>query len=485
MTIPDRDAENSTQVAYYGDDFTGSTDVLEMLSLGGIRTVLFTRSPTAKMLQRYAGAQAIGLAGTSRAMSPEEMDRSLPPVFETLKQLRPKFIHYKTCSTFDSAPQIGNIGRAIEIGKRICQSPIVPLVVGAPALGRYCVFGNLFARFGGESAPYRLDRHPSMSRHPTTPMAEADLRRHLAAQTERRIELIDWLTLDRGLSAVLQCLKSIQSSGDSVVLFDTLTDAHLATIGAALCELQSWQQQPLFVAGSSGIEHALVKHCNNQQRLSPDRVGIQAAVKRIDCGSKSDPVDQTLVVSGSCSPVTHRQIAWALANGFAEVSLDAQSLVDADPRGCDLSQNINQLHKILAAGQSAIVHTAGPALEKLAAPKAESASLPAHVGNLTAATLGVILGRILREGLKARPLKRIAIVGGDTSGHVAMQLGIEALEMAGPLETGAPLCLARSSTNPQIDGVEVTFKGGQVGRDDFFGKLLSGRTDPHEITRGK
>jgi hypothetical protein len=45
----------------------------------------------------------------------------------------------------------------------------IPVVVGAPALGRYCVFGNLFVRNAGEEEPIRIDRHPSMSRHPTTP----------------------------------------------------------------------------------------------------------------------------------------------------------------------------------------------------------------------------------------------------------------------------------------------------------------------------
>ena len=35
--------------AYYGDDFTGSTDVLEALSLGGVRSVLFTGMPSEKL----------------------------------------------------------------------------------------------------------------------------------------------------------------------------------------------------------------------------------------------------------------------------------------------------------------------------------------------------------------------------------------------------------------------------------------------------
>ena len=56
-------------------------------------------------------------------------------------------------------------------------APFVPLVVGAPTLGRYCVFGNLFATSGVDPQPYRLDRHPSMSRHPVTPADESTVKK--------------------------------------------------------------------------------------------------------------------------------------------------------------------------------------------------------------------------------------------------------------------------------------------------------------------
>src|SRR5438067_6622396 len=103
-------------------------------------------------------------------------------------------------------------------------SRFVPLVVGAPSLGRYCVFGNLFARCGGESEPFRLDRHPSMSRHPTTPMDEADLRRHLGKQTSRRMGLIDVVRLEAEP-------QSVDASEGEVVLIDLLFERQLATVG--------------------------------------------------------------------------------------------------------------------------------------------------------------------------------------------------------------------------------------------------------------
>ena len=33
-------------ISFYGDDFTGSTDVMESLALNGVRTALFLKPPT-------------------------------------------------------------------------------------------------------------------------------------------------------------------------------------------------------------------------------------------------------------------------------------------------------------------------------------------------------------------------------------------------------------------------------------------------------
>src|SRR5262249_36753903 len=136
-------------LAFYGDDFTGSTDALESLARSGIRSVLFLGPPDPEALRgRFAGARAIGVAGTGRSMTPAEMDETLPTIFERVARLRPCVFQSKVCSTFDSSREVGSIGRALDIGQRVFASRFVPLVVGAPTLGRYCLFGNLFAAAG-------------------------------------------------------------------------------------------------------------------------------------------------------------------------------------------------------------------------------------------------------------------------------------------------------------------------------------------------
>ena len=168
-----------------------------------------------------------------------------------MQQLQAPLCHYKTCSTFDSSPRVGSIGRALEIGQEIFGSSHVPLVVGAPALRRYCLFGNLFATVEGET--HRLDRHPTMSRHPVTPMAESDLRVHLAAQTSKRIGLLDILALRSKLPR--EALQRLLEQGSEVILFDVFDDASLRQVGSLLWNSRSQPQS--FLVGSSGVEYAL------------------------------------------------------------------------------------------------------------------------------------------------------------------------------------------------------------------------------------
>src|ERR1051326_829087 len=182
-------------LCFYGDDFTGSTDALESITRAGARTILFTEPPNSRMLKRYSDVQAVGVAGMTRSMSRKAIEKTIKPALEQLRKLGAPHVHYKVCSTFDSSPTVGSIGLVIDLAWKIFCPRFVPLLRGAPALGRYCAFGNLFARFGHDSESFRLDRHPSMTKHPITPADESDLRLHLSRQTKKRIGLFDLLQM--------------------------------------------------------------------------------------------------------------------------------------------------------------------------------------------------------------------------------------------------------------------------------------------------
>ena len=166
----------------------------------------------------------------------------------------------------------------LEIGQSTFASPHVLMVVGAPILGRYYVFGNLFARSGGESEPFRRDRHPTMRQHPTTPMAESDLRLHLSQQTDKSIALFDVLKLDLPIDQAVDALEQLFAESE-VVIFDTLYNQHLTVIGQLMCGA-SIHHRTLFCVGSSAVEYALTSHWKTIGIL-PDEPYFQADWKKV------------------------------------------------------------------------------------------------------------------------------------------------------------------------------------------------------------
>jgi 3-oxoisoapionate kinase len=106
-------------VAFYGDDFTGSSAVMEVMTFAGLPAVMFVDTPTPEQFERFRSYRAIGIAGVARAQPPTWMDAHLPSAFRALAALNAPVTHYKICSTLDSSPTVGSIGRAIDIGAPI------------------------------------------------------------------------------------------------------------------------------------------------------------------------------------------------------------------------------------------------------------------------------------------------------------------------------------------------------------------------------
>jgi 3-oxoisoapionate kinase len=442
-------------LSYYSDDFTGSTDAMEAMAAAGVPTVLFLTTPTPDMLAKFPDARCIGIAGSSRGRSPEWMEAELPKVFSILAGMGAPILHYKVCSTFDSSPSVGSIGRAIDLGTKAMPGRWSPTIIGSPRLARYQVFGNLFAAVGGVA--YRLDRHPTMSRHPVTPMGESDLRRHLAAQTSRRIELIDVLQLRQ--EAATERLDTLIGKDVPVILIDVMDEETLAAAGRL-----AWERRGagLFSASSSGLGYALTAYWR-QIGLVPEEVSLPQAAA----------VPAIAVVSGSCSPVTASQIAWARARGFQTERMHLPSALHVRTREGEIERLADAATAALGQGISPVIFTAeGPDDETVS--RFDQSAQDAGLSRPDAArAVGVALAGVMKKMLdRARP-GRIVIAGGDSSGEIVNALNIQALTVAAGLTPGAPLCRTWSDDESR-DGLEIVLKGGQIGDETFFGQARAG-----------
>lgn len=440
---------SNNTIAFYGDDFTGSTDALESLSLAGANTRLFIDTPTEAALASLPKLDAFGIAGKTRSLTPAAMEASLRPALMQLKSMGLRHIHYKVCSTFDSSPQVGSIGKVMDIAQDVFGPIGIPLLVAAPALGRYGLFGHLFAQMGigSNGTIYRLDRHPSMKAHPVTPATESDLRLHLSKQTNQVIGLINILDLEFADTALEQRYQEELSQGASVILFDALYQKQLTKIGCLFEKLAN-AKGTLFSVGSSAIESALGATMAEAGKWVPKTQW-----------PKPIAVDDLLVLSGSCSPVTDEQIKWAADNGFEVLTFNAEEAVEYGMQAKSIQIVLEKAAQALTAKQSVVIHSNGSASQ-------DTINIPSDI-------IGCLLGQIGLHLQEKQGLKRVVLAGGDSSSHAARTMGIEAVEMLAPLVAGAPLCTAFSS-NPCMDGIEINFKGGQVGAANYFGLLRNG-----------
>jgi len=410
-------------VCFYGDDLTGSTDAMANFARRGlsVRLVLPSVLRERHLSSILRGTHILGVAGTARSLPTERLDEEVGPVFKVFRELGAPIVQYKICSTFDSSPQVGSIGRACELAFDIWRPRAIPVVPAQPSLGRWTVFGTHFA-LAPDGRVYRLDRHPVMSVHPVTPATEADLVLALRSQTALPVTSLHW--------PELASYPELAAQERGLVVLDARHNADLRRIGNVV---RAAGDSPLVVVGSGGMSYALASTLLARGKGLHPRAHL---AKRV------------LALSGTCAQSTARQIENAAAHGW--VALDARESPGSLPK---------EACRVLQSGRSVVAYSA-----------LGNADQACDTAMIEAAFVETVVAAA-RESC----LERLVIAGGDTAGRALSALGIVALEYVAEVDRGAVLCKA-TATRAELDGLEVVAKGGQVGSLDFFQRATGSRT---------
>ncbi|WP_249691132.1 four-carbon acid sugar kinase family protein [Stappia sp. WLB 29] len=416
---------------FIGDDFTGASDTLATLAEAGIGARLCLERQGLDRLPetpRGRGAfPAVGIATDFRACAPSKVEPRLRALMPLVRGCLPRFVHYKICSTFDSAPHVGNVGAAVAVLEEELSPALTVIVGGQPGLHRFCLFGTLFAR-APDGQVHRIDRHPVMSRHPVTPMGEADLRRHLAAQGLGDISLLSRPDLPDAATT----LAAMIAGGGRRVLVDAVDGTDIEMLGLALSLLETGGR-PLLLVGASGVAEAVAG--------KPAETGSEASALAPVPGPR-------LALAGSRSAATAAQVAAAsrytrLALGAGDIAGEGQGLFAA------------RCAQMLAAGTHVLAHL-DPDADYGLAPDALSESL------------AELAARILA----LHPVSALAVAGGDTSGAVVRRLGFDSLSFVARAGSGVAVCRGHAPGTP-LDGMRLMLKGGQVGPPDLFDRFAA------------
>ncbi|APW43121.1 four-carbon acid sugar kinase family protein [Rhodoferax saidenbachensis] len=428
---------------WYGDDFTGATDTLAVLAQAGLRSMLFMGVPSSEALAAAGSLDAVGIAGAARAMPPDAMRTEMSAIGRFFQQVAPPVLHYKVCSTFDSAPHVGNIACGLQTLHPFVDHRWVPIVGGQPSLGRYCAFSNLFAAAGTGGAVHRIDRHPTMRQHPVTPMGEADLRLHIALQGLEGITALHYPQYDTSADTLDATVRTLLDSDAPLIptLLDLTAQAQLATVGRLLW--QQAQQARLLAVGSSAVAQALVAYWAKPIPAVPSTLA-----------PAHSPV---FAWAGSLSPLTAAQVQ--AATDYQRIPVDAQRLA-GDPAYVQTVQDA--ICAGLQNGQHVLAYT-GPTDGK--------AANIASAANVAQASADLVARVVQAQTDHGTPLRRIGIAGGDTSSHAVQALQLWGLSYQATLCPGVTLSRAHSP-HPARHGLELMLKGGQMGGTDLFARLL-------------
>ncbi len=409
------------------DDFTGATDLANMLVRSGMRTVQTIGVPAAGSAP---SADAIVVALKSRTIpAADAVAQSLAALAWLRDQGCEQFV-FKYCSTFDST-DTGNIGPVADALLDALEGD-QGFAIACPAFpenGRTVYRGHLFV---GDM----LLNESGMEHHPLTPMKDPNLVRVLQRQTHAKVGLIRYDTIARGADAVRDAIDALRRDGVRLAIADALADRDLHVLGEACAGLQ-------LVTGGSGIALGLPANFRNAGRL-PERENA-GALPAIDGASA--------VLAGSASKATNAQVAAWCAHRPA-FRIDPLALARGEPVvDAALAFARSQL-----PDPSLIYATAAPDdVRRVQATLGVEAS-----GHLVETALAAVA-----RGLYGIGVRKFVVAGGETSGAVVQALGVTALQIGAQIDPGVPVT-ATIGAEP----VGLALKSGNFGAVDFFEKAL-------------
>ncbi len=414
---------------YFGaiaDDFTGATDLAGLLARSNVPVSLRVGVPKTPPV-KTAPLEIIALK--CRTAPVRQAVDEARAALDWLRRAGAKKFFWKYCSTFDSTPR-GNIGPVAEALMEALEADQTIYCPAFPENGRSVFMGNLFV---GEQP---LAESP-MKDHPLTPMTDSNLLRLLEPQVKMPVRLANRHTVANGPQALRERLAQLRQDGVAHVITDAVTNDDLCIIAEAC-------QDMTLLTGGSAIAMPL-----------PDIWLRQGLVDRSGPDLSHHAEDgPAIILSGSCSAMTNRQVSAYVLGGQPSFRLNP----------LDLAENgVEEVFEWLSAqapDRAPIIYaTAAPNEVRAAQDKLGTE----RAGAVVEATLAAC-------AIKARDLgfRRFVVAGGETSGAVTKALDIRQLNIGKEIAPGVPWCFARTGEHH----IAITLKSGNFGTEDFFTKAL-------------
>ncbi|HEY2605690.1 MAG TPA: 3-oxo-tetronate kinase [Paraburkholderia sp.] len=414
------------------DDFTGATDLANMLVRGGMRTVQTIGVPASS---ETVEADALVVALKSRTIPAADAIAQSLAALDWLRAQGCRQFFFKYCSTFDST-DAGNIGQVTDalLDALTADGHASAFTIACPAFpenGRTIFRGHLFV---GDV----LLNESGMENHPLTPMRDANLVRVLQRQTQSKVGLVRYDAVAKGVSSVRAAFDALRGDGVRMAIADAVSDADLHVLGEACADLT-------LITGGSGVALGLPANFR--------RAGLLA--EQADAAQLPRVEGLSAVLAGSASKATNAQVAAWRANRPA---------FRIDPLAAARGEAV--VEQALAFAQTHLERAEPVLIYATATPdevKVVQRELGVNeAGHLVEATLASIA-----RGLRERGVRKFVVAGGETSGAVVQALDVRTLRIGAQIDPGVP-ATATTGAEP----LALALKSGNFGTTDFFDKAL-------------
>lgn len=415
-------------IGVVADDFTGANDIGIMFAKNGYKVLVYSEYDDPSLLD--ADSDVIILNTNSRLDEPSLAYRKVREATAILKLIGCTVFHKKTCSVFR-----GNIGAEFdamldELGEEFCA-----VILGFPKNGRVTKDGIHYVRgMRLEESEFRND--------PMHPMLESDLTKILARQTKRKVGLIPHTVISQGLDKTMIAMEAAKKDFNYLI-FDVLDQQMLNTVAGALKDVRA-------LAGSSAIGEELPKW-------------LPAKGKGTSTGTEAlrNPKLGTLIIAGSVTPQTRRQVEHAKAQGIDYFTILSERLLDSADSAAQMADCVSQATEAILAGESFLIHSENEP-EQVAASKAKGIAAGYEEREL-GRTISLALSQVADEVIRNTGLTRLIVLGGETSGSVCERLGIIGNMLLKEITPGVPSVLTLGRTS-----LLMAPKSGSFGDEDFI-----------------
>lgn len=402
------------------DDFTGASDLASFLEESGAKCLLINGLPddNATLTDDY---DAVVIALKTRSILPYDAVNQSLAAFSWLSALNPKMLYFKYCSTFDSTPT-GNIGPVLDSLMEKYQLPYTILCPSLPVNQRTVKNGILYV----SGIPLN---ESSMKNHPINPMWDSFIPTLMKPQSKYPSYVIEnKILVDHEILH-----KKIKEWEDTNTHFYLVPDFSNYEQGMEIAE--AFQDIVLASGGSALPPHFY-------RIMSKNNLDKEVSVQHTSLNDS-----RVLILSGSCSEATKKQICNYECSGSGTIYLSAHKLLKGE-------QTVEAVwEEILSQKGDILVHSYN---DNKSTMDIEQVRISAVLEN-TVAELGK---RAIEHGIK-----NLIVAGGETSGAVIQRLNAKYFEIGPSIAPGVPILYPIG-----MPGVQIALKSGNFGDPDFFNK---------------